>query len=89
MVIEMSEGRRSYGVIDGDPIAIILFIYMSFVMIFWFSQNVSFNPIAGNTTTISNISAGYNNLKWFLALIAPIGGYIIMKGWNERSDKEE
>ena len=80
--------ERSHGVIDGDPFAIIIFIYMAFILIFFLASNSSVNPIQGNTTAVSNLSTGYTNLRWFLALIAPLAPYMIIKGWSERSDKE-
>ena len=84
---------EAQGVIDGDPVAIIIFVYMVFILILWLSQANSFNPIGQNFTYISSYAQVYTNTKWFLALFAPLGGYIIFNGLEnklkEQGEEEE
>jgi len=72
------------GVIDGDPVAIILFAYMVFVLILWLSQANSFNPIGTNATYTTQYAKAFANTKWFLWLLAPLGGYILFNGLENR-----
>lgn len=83
----MSEHQQ--GVIHGDPIAMILLTYMVFILIFWLGQSSSLNPINGDTGIQNQYLLAYNNTKWFLALFAPLGGYLIFNTLRTRLDEEE
>jgi hypothetical protein len=82
--------------IEDDPIAIIVSIVMIAVLIFWLGTASSFNPInsnvqassQGNTIT-QNYALAYNDIKWFLILVFPLGLYIIPHSLNRRMNREE
>ena len=80
--------RKGHGVVDGDPVAIILLIGMMFVLLFWLGQSGAINPIGSNSTVTSNYSTAFTNTKWLLWLLSPMALYIIVNmGFDLSKDK--
>ena len=86
----MSHRRREGGggVVDGDPVAWILLLYMFFVLMFWFQSNTSINPIAGNTTIVAAYASGFTGIRWFALLMAPFAIILLVKGFTGEGDVE-
>jgi hypothetical protein len=72
-----------------DMVGGIIVLYMTFILILWLSQASAINPIGTNTTITGKYAQAYTNTKWFLALIAPLGGYIIFNQVRHRFDEDE
>jgi len=79
----LSHRRRTsgQGVIDGNPIAIILICYMFLVLVFWFQSTSSVNPIAGNSTIRQAYVTGYSGIRWFALLLAPFTIFLFARGF--------
>lgn len=77
------------GVIDGDPVATILLLYMAFTLAIWLgTNNASINPIQANTQVTNAYSQAYSNTSWILWLSAPLGLYILIdRGFDIRKKK--
>lgn len=82
-------GGSGRGAIDGDPVALILLTYMTFILIFWLGQSSALNPINGDNGVSAQYILAYNNTKWFLALFAPLGAYLIFNTVRAKLDAEE
>ena len=80
----MSHRRRrgsGEGVVDGDPVAIIILLYMVMVQIFWFSSGTAINPLAGNSSITTAYSTGWTGIRWFGLLMAPFAIFLLVKGF--------
>ena len=86
----MSHRRRGSGggVVDGDPVAWILLLYMFFVLMFWLQSSTSINPIAGNTTIMASYARGWTGIRWFGLFMAPFAIYLLVKGFTGEGDVE-
>jgi len=69
-------------VIDGDPVAWILLLYMMFVMLFWFQSNTSINPLQGNSTIRAAYATGWTGIRWLGLLMAPFAIFLLVKGFT-------
>ena len=78
----MSRKRSGQGVIDGDPVAIILLLYMFFVLIFWFQSTSSLNPFSTNSTIRAAYTTGYNGIRWLALMLAPFAIFLVVKGFT-------
>jgi len=81
-------------VIDGDPVAWILLIYMMLVFLFWLQSNTPINPIQGNASIRAAYATGWTGIRWFGLLMAPFLIFILAKGFTgegnvERDEGEE
>ena len=77
----MSHRRSGQGVIDGDPVAIILLLYMFFILVFWFQSTSSFNPLSTNSTIRTAYVTGYNGIRWLALMLAPFAIFLVAKGF--------
>ena len=87
--------------IDGDPVATILLIFMVMLQLFWLSQtNTVINPIAGNTSIVgvgtctgaANTCTGYagawTSTKWLLWIIGPFFLFVLVHSGFKLSRRE-
>lgn len=73
---------RGRGVIDGDPIAIILLMYMFLVLVFWFQSTTSINPLSTNSTIRQAYVTGWTGIRWLGLLLAPFAIFLLAKAFT-------
>ena len=83
----MSRGAR-----HGEPMAIIILLFMSLVMIYWLSGLSGVSPI-GNSTVANAFTPVYNNTKGFIAIFGSLCLMMIVRAftmtWNEEKRRPE
>lgn len=82
-----SGGLHGGGVKDGDPMAIILFIFMIFILINWFGQNAS--PLQACANCQTQFVNAYNSFKWVLYLAVPLGMMLFVNHLTEVAEEED
>lgn len=76
------------GAKDGNPMAMITFVFMLYLMFTWWTTASSVNP-ANNGTFINNVKPFITNSAWVYILVLPLAAFMFVTYWIRKDRQEE